>query len=82
MGMLATIINGLSLQSALELGIITRVQTAFEVKAVAELYIRRRAIRHLEKGRVVIFAGGTGIRILPQIRRRLCGLRRSVPMWC
>src|ERR671922_581095 len=61
MGMLATIINGLSLQSALEtLGIITRVQTAFEVKAVAELYIRRRAIRHLEKGRVVIFAGGTG----------------------
>ncbi len=61
MGMLATIINGLSLQSALEkMGIITRVQTAFEVKAVAELYIRRRAIRHLEKGRVVIFAGGTG----------------------
>jgi uridylate kinase len=61
MGMLATVINGLSLQSALErLGIITRVQTAFEVKAVAELYIRRRAIRHLEKGRVVIFAGGTG----------------------
>src|SRR5499433_156191 len=61
MGMLATVINGLSLQSALEkLGIITRVQTAFEVKAVAELYIKRRAIRHLEKGRVVIFAGGTG----------------------
>ena len=61
MGMLATIINGLSLQSALEkLGIITRVQTAFEVKAVAELYIRRRAIRHLEKGRVVIFGAGTG----------------------
>jgi len=61
MGMLATVINGLSLQSALEkLGIITRVQTAFEMKAVAELYIRRRAIRHLEKGRVVIFAGGTG----------------------
>lgn len=61
MGMLATVINGLSLQSALEKnGIITRVQTAFEMKAVAELYIRRRAIRHLEKGRVVIFAGGTG----------------------
>lgn len=61
MGMLATVINGLSLQSAMEkIGIITRVQTAFEMKAVAELYIRRRAIRHLEKGRVVIFAGGTG----------------------
>lgn len=61
MGMLATVINGLSLQAALEkVGIVTRVQTAFEMKAVAELYIRRRAIRHLEKGRVVIFAGGTG----------------------
>lgn len=61
MGMLATVINGLSLQAALEKrGIVTRVQTAFEMKAVAELYIRRRAIRHLEKGRVVIFAGGTG----------------------
>ena len=61
MGMLATVINGLSLQSAMEkIGIITRVQKAFEMKAVAELYIRRRAIRHLEKGRVVIFAGGTG----------------------
>lgn len=61
MGMLATVINGLSLQSALEqAGIATRVQTAFEMKAVAEPYIRRRAIRHLEKGRVVLFAGGTG----------------------
>src|SRR5574341_1634317 len=61
MGMLATVFNGLALQSAMEkLGIITRLQTAFEMKAVAELYIRRRAIRHLEKGRVVIFAGGTG----------------------
>jgi uridylate kinase len=61
MGMLGTVINGLSLQSALEqIGVITRVQTAFEMKAVAEPYIRRRAIRHLEKGRVVIFAGGTG----------------------
>src|SRR5712691_10327203 len=61
MGMLATVINGLSLQSAMEkIGIITRVQTAFEMKAVAELFIRRRAIRHLEKGRVVIFVGGTG----------------------
>jgi uridylate kinase len=61
MGMLATVINSLSLQSALEqVGIITRVQTSFEMRALAEPYIRRRAIRHLEKGRVVIFAGGTG----------------------
>jgi uridylate kinase len=61
MGMLATVINSLSLQSALEkVGVITRVQTAFEMKQFAEPYIRRRAIRHLEKGRVVIFAGGTG----------------------
>ena len=61
MGMLATVINGLALQSALEqAGIMTRVQTSFEMKAVAEPYIRRKAMRHLEKGRVVIFAGGTG----------------------
>lgn len=61
MGMLATVINGLSLQSALEqASIVTRVQTAFEMRAVAEPYIRRRALRHLEKGRVVLFAGGTG----------------------
>lgn len=61
MGMLATVINGLSLQSALEqAGVVTRVQTAFEMRAVAEPYIRRRALRHLEKGRVVLFAGGTG----------------------
>jgi len=61
MGMLATVINSLSLQSALEkIGVITRVQTSFEMRALAEPYIRRRAMRHLEKGRVVIFAGGTG----------------------
>ena len=61
MGMLATIINALALQDALEdLGVQTRVQTAIEISEVAEAYIRRRAIRHLEKGRVVIFAGGTG----------------------
>ncbi|MEW6423624.1 MAG: UMP kinase [Bacillota bacterium] len=61
MGMLATVINALALQDALEKeGIISRVQTAIEMRAVAEPYIRRRAIRHLEKGRVVIFAGGTG----------------------
>ncbi len=61
MGMLATIINALALQDALEkMGVDTRVQTALEMKAVAEPYIRRRAIRHMEKGRVVILAGGTG----------------------
>lgn len=61
MGMLATVINALALQDALEkIGVDTRVQTAIEMKQVAEPFIRRRAIRHLEKGRVVIFAGGTG----------------------
>ena len=61
MGMLATVINSLALQDALErAGVITRVQTAVEMRAVAEPYIRRRAIRHLEKGRVVIFGAGTG----------------------
>ena len=61
MGMLATIINALALQHALEdVGVQTRVQTAIEIPQVAETYIRRRAIRHLEKGRVVIFAAGTG----------------------
>ncbi|TAK37148.1 MAG: UMP kinase [Chloroflexota bacterium] len=60
-GMLATIINALALQDALEKeGVVTRTQSAIEVTAVAEPYIRRRAIRHLEKGRVVIFAAGTG----------------------
>jgi uridylate kinase len=61
MGMLATVINGLALQDALEQhGVVTRVVTAIEMRAVAEPFIRRRAIRHLEKGRVVIFAAGTG----------------------
>jgi len=61
MGMLATIINSLALQGSLELfHIDTRVMTSIEVQKVAEPYIRRRAIRHLEKGRLVIFAGGTG----------------------
>jgi len=61
MGMLATVINALALQDALEkLEVPTRVQTAIEIRAVAEPLIRRRAIRHLEKGRVVIFAAGTG----------------------
>jgi uridylate kinase len=61
MGMLATVINALALQDALERqGVVTRVVTAIEMRAVAEPFIRRRAIRHLEKGRVVIFAAGTG----------------------
>lgn len=61
MGMLATIINGLALQSALEdKGVQTRLQSAIKINEVAEPFIRRRAMRHLEKGRVVIFGGGTG----------------------
>lgn len=61
MGMLATVINGLALQSALEnAGVPTRLQSAIKINEVAEPFIRRRAIRHLEKGRVVIFGGGTG----------------------
>jgi uridylate kinase len=59
--MLATVMNALALMDALEsIGVITRVQSAIEMRSVAEPYIRRRAIRHLEKGRVVIFGGGTG----------------------
>jgi len=62
MGMLATIINSLAIQSALEgVGVDTRVQTAVEMNKIAEPFIQRRAIRHLEKGRVVIFGGGTGL---------------------
>lgn len=61
MGMLATVINGLALQSALENnGVATRLQSAIKINEVAEPFIRRRALRHLEKGRVVIFGGGTG----------------------
>lgn len=61
MGMLATIINALALQSACEkVGLFTRVQSAIEMHSIAEPYIRRRAVRHLEKKRIVIFAGGTG----------------------
>src|SRR5215212_7629979 len=61
MGMLATVINALALQDALEKqGVLTRVASAIEMRAVAEPFIRRRAVRHLEKGRVVVFAAGTG----------------------
>ena len=62
MGMLATVMNALAMQDALEkFGISTRVQSAIDMKEVAEPYIRRKAIRHLEKGRIVIFAAGTGL---------------------
>jgi len=61
MGMLATVLNALALQNVLEnKGVVTRVQSAIEMRELAETYIRRRAVRHLEKGRVVIFAAGTG----------------------
>jgi uridylate kinase len=61
MGMLATVINGMALQSGLErVGVYTRLQSAIKMEQIAEPYIRRRAIRHLEKGRVVIFGAGTG----------------------
>src|SRR5690242_2534145 len=61
MGMLATVINSLAMQNALErIGVVTRVQSAITMQAISEPYIRRRAIRHMEKGRVVIFAAGTG----------------------
>ena len=61
MGMLATVINALALQDALEhQGVLTRVMSAIEMRAVAEPFIRRRAVRHLEKGRVIVFAAGTG----------------------
>ena len=61
MGMLATVMNGLALQSALEnIGVPTRLQTALKIEAVAEPYIKRKAVRHLEKNRVVIFSAGTG----------------------
>ena len=61
MGMLATVINGLALQSAIESeGVQTRLQTAIKMEQIAEPYIKRKAVRHLEKGRVVIFSGGTG----------------------
>ena len=80
MGMLATVINALALQDALEKqGVYTRVQSAIEMNQVAEPFIRRRAMRHLEKGRVVIFAGGTAIRISPPTRRPRSAPWRSRP---
>ncbi len=75
-GMLATLLNALTLQDALgRLGVITRVQSAIAVSEVAEPYIRRRAMRHLEKGRIVIFAAGTGNPFF-RTRRPRCGRSR------
>lgn len=72
-GMLATVMNALALQDAFERhGIFSRVQSAINMQEVSEPYIRRRAIRHLEKGRVVILAAGTAIPISRPIRRRPC----------
>ena len=72
MGMLATVMNALAMQNALEkINVPTRVVSAIEMKSVAEPYIRRRAMRHLEKGRVVIFSGGTG-------NRRMAGGRYGI----
>jgi len=78
MGMLATVINALALQDALEKqGVPTRVQSAIIMSQVAEAFIRRRAVRHLEKGRVVIFGGGTGNPISPPTPRRPCAPMKS-----
>ena len=83
-GMLATIINALALQDGLEKrGIDTRTQSAIQMQAVAEPYIRRRAMRHLEKGRVVLFAAGTGQPAHDHRHRfRLCGRWISGPTCC
>ncbi len=80
MGMLATIFNGMALQDALErIGIITRLQTAFEIKEIAEPFIRKRAARHLEKGRIVIAGGGTG---LPFITTDTAAAMRALEIGC
>jgi uridylate kinase len=80
MGMLATIFNGMALQDALErIGIITRLQTAFEIKEIAEPFIRKRAMRHLEKGRIVIAGGGTG---LPFITTDTAAAMRALEINC
>ncbi len=80
MGMLGTIINALALQSSLEqVGVATRVMTSLEIRQVAEPYVQRRAIRHLEKGRVVIFGGGTGN---PYFTTDTCAALRASEVGC
>jgi uridylate kinase len=83
MGMLATVMNCLAMQDALEgMGIHARVQSALRINEVCEDYIRRRAVRHLEKGRVVLFAAGLAIRSSPPTPRLPCVLPKSVPTCC
>jgi uridylate kinase len=73
MGMLATVINGMALQGALEdKGMLTRLQTALKIEAIAEPYIKRRAVRHLEKGRIVILEPEPETLILPLIQQLFC----------
>jgi uridylate kinase len=80
MGMMATVINGMAIQSALEtLGVYTRLISAIEMKSIAEPYIRRRATRHLEKGRVVIFSAGTEALILQRTLPPPCAPTKSTP---
>lgn len=80
-GMIATVMNAMTLQDALERqGVPTRVQTAIAMQEVAEPYIRRRAIRHLEKGRVVIFEAVPAIRFLPLTQRQHCERRKLMRM--
>lgn len=80
MGMLATIFNGMALQDALErINLTTRLQTSFEIKEIAEPFIRKRAIRHLEKGRIVIAGGGTG---LPFITTDTAAAMRALELNC
>ena len=82
-GMLATAMNALALCDALEqLGANVRVQTAIEMRQIAEPYIRNRAIRHFEKGRIVILAVAPALRSSPQTRQRRCGRWRSMQMHC
>ena len=82
MGMLATVMNALALMDALEQNdVVTRVMTAIEMRTVAEPYIRRRALRHLEKGRVVIFGGGTGNPISQPIPLQPYAQPKSARMW-
>ena len=80
MGMLATVINGLAIMDRLEkMGAVVRVQSAIPMDKLAEPYIQRRAIRHLERGRIVIFVAGTGNPIFPQIQPLPCGQAKFLP---
>ena len=83
MGMLATVMNALAMQDAIEsLGGVARVQSAVRINQVCEDYIRRRAMRHLEKGRIVIFAAGTGNPFFTTDTRPRCARSRSTPTCC